>query len=48
MVSFFESSIQQIIVHHIGNSLQNEMYALADESLALKDELITQLLMQYF
>lgn len=48
MVTFFESSIQQIAVHHIGNPLQNEMYALADEPLALKDELITQLLMQYF
>jgi hypothetical protein len=48
MVTFFESTIQQIAVHHIGNPLQNEFYALADEPLALKDELMGQLLMQYF
>ena len=48
MVTFFESAIQQIAVHHIGNPLQNEMYALADEPLAFKDDLIPQLLMQYF
>ncbi len=48
MVTFFEAAIQQVAVHHLGNPLQNELYALADEPLALKDELITRLLMQYF
>jgi hypothetical protein len=48
MVTFFEASLDTISVHHVGNSSLNEMYALSDQPLALKDELITQLLMQYF
>jgi hypothetical protein len=48
MVSYFEASLQTISVHHVGNPLQDERYALSDEPLALKDEIIPRLLMQYF
>src|SRR6478609_9093249 len=48
MVTYFEASLETISVHHIGNQSQNEMYALSDHPLALKDEVIGQLLMQYF
>jgi hypothetical protein len=48
MVTFFEASLNTISVHHVGNSLQNEMYALSDAPLTLKDEIIPKLLMQYF
>jgi hypothetical protein len=48
MVSFFEAALDVISVHHVGNPSQNEMYALSDESLALKDDLMPKLLMQYF
>jgi len=48
MVTYFEASLETISVHHIGNQSQNEMYVLSDHPLALKDEVIGQLLMQYF
>jgi len=48
MVSYFEASLQSISVHHVGNPLQDERYALSDEPLSLKDEIIPRLLMQYF
>ncbi|WP_158828533.1 nucleoid-associated protein [Mucilaginibacter lacusdianchii] len=48
MVTFFESSLNTISVHHVGNSSQNEMYALSDAPITLKDEIIPKLLMQYF
>ena len=48
MVTYFEASLDTISVHHVGNPVQNEMYALSDHPLKLKDELISQLLMQYF
>ena len=48
MVTFFEASLETVSVHHIGNQAQNEMYALSDQPLAFKDEVIPQLLMQYF
>lgn len=48
MVTFFESTIQQLAVHHVGNPQQDERYALSEEPLTFKDELIPQLLMQYF
>ena len=48
MVTFFEASLNTISVHHVGNAAQNEMYALSDDPLELKDEVITNLLMQYF
>ncbi|HTI57715.1 nucleoid-associated protein [Mucilaginibacter sp.] len=48
MVSYFEASLDTACVHHIGNQSQNEFYALSAEALAFKDELIPQLLKQYF
>ena len=48
MVTFFEASLNTISVHHVGNPSQNEMYALSDAPLQLKDEIIPNLLMQYF
>ncbi|MBS7562984.1 nucleoid-associated protein [Mucilaginibacter sp. Bleaf8] len=48
MVTFFDASLNTISVHHVGNPLQNEMYALSDAPLSLKDEIIPKLLMQYF
>ncbi|PJJ79035.1 nucleoid-associated protein [Mucilaginibacter auburnensis] len=48
MVTFFEASLDKISVHHVGNKSQNEMYALSEASLQLKDELMSSLLMQYF
>ena len=48
MVTFLEASLNTISVHHVGNAAQNEMYALSDHPLELKDDVITNLLMQYF
>ncbi len=48
MVTFFEASLQTIAVHHVGNAAQNEMYALSGRPLTFTDELIPQLLLQYF
>ncbi len=48
MVTFFEASLQNISVHHVGNPMQDERYVLSDTPLALKDEIIPRLLMQYF
>jgi len=48
MVTFFEASLDTISVHHVGNPSIDEMYALSDNPLELKDEIIPNLLMQYF
>ena len=48
MVTFFEAALATVSVHHVGNAAQNEMYALSDHPLSLDDDLIPQLLMQYF
>ena len=48
MVTFFEASLDKISVHHVGNQALNEMYALSDHPLELKDEIIPNLLLQYF
>jgi|SRR6187402_232101 len=48
MVTFFEASLNTISVHHVGNQSQSEMYALSEQPLVLKDELISGLLKQYF
>ena len=48
MVTFFEASLETISVHHVGNQSQEEMYALSEQPLELKDEIIPNLLMQYF
>jgi len=48
MISFFEASITQLSVHHIGNKTLDEHYALSDRTVSLKDELLDRLLIQYF
>src|ERR1700761_5864256 len=48
MVTFFEASLDTISVHHVGNQAQGEMYTLSDSPLELKDDVIPQLLLQYF
>jgi len=48
MVTYFEASLDTISVHHVGNQSANELYALSEHPLELKDELIPKLLMQYF
>jgi len=48
MVTFFEASLDEVSVHHIGNASQNELYALSDHPLALKDDILPTLLLQYF
>lgn len=48
MVTFFEAALETISVHHVGNQSQGEMYALSEQPLELKDEVIPTLLMQYF
>jgi len=48
MVTFFEATLSSISVHHVGNKSQNEMYSLSEYPVALKDELIANLLKQYF
>jgi len=48
MVTYFEASLQTLSVHNIGNSSQQELYALSDHSVQFKDEVISQLLKQYF
>jgi hypothetical protein len=48
MVTFFEASLDTISVHHVGNPSQSEMYALSEHPLELKDDIIPNLLMQYF
>jgi hypothetical protein len=48
MVTAFEAYLDTISVHHVGNQAQSEMYALSEQPLELKDELISSLLKQYF
>jgi hypothetical protein len=48
MVTYFEASLDTISVHHVGNPSINEMYVLSDGPLELKDEIIPNLLMDYF
>lgn len=48
MVTHFEASLDIISVHYVGNQALNELYALSEHPLELKDELISKLLMQYF
>lgn len=48
MITFFEASLDTISVHHVGNQSQGEMYALSQQPLNLKDDVIPALLLQYF
>ncbi len=48
MVTYFEAALDTISVHHVGNPSIDEMYSLSDAPLELQDEIIPDLLMQYF
>ena len=48
MISFFEASLAELSIHRIGNKSEDEFYVLSEQSLVIKDEMLTGLLMQYF
>lgn len=48
MISFFESTLSRLSVHRIGNKLQNEYMVLSNDPIHLQDELLHNLLLQYF
>ncbi len=48
MIAFPEAILSRLAIHHIGNKLQNERFVLSAEPVALDDELLGKLLMQYF
>ena len=48
MVSFFEASLSQLSIHRVGNKMQDEFYVLSDAPLKIEDELLSNLLMQYY
>ncbi|WP_343522870.1 nucleoid-associated protein [Pedobacter sp.] len=48
MISFFEASLKQLSIHHTGNKLLEEYYKLSDAPLKIDDEMLGNLLLQYF
>jgi len=48
MISFFESSLSHLSIHHVGNPLQDERYALSDNPISLADETLKGILNLYF
>ena len=48
MITFFEAALQQISVHRIGNKQLDEPLVLSERPLQLNDEILSNLLMQYF
>lgn len=48
MVSFLEANLAELSLHRVGNKTNDEFYALSEASLHINDELLNQLLMQYF
>ncbi|MBW4889463.1 nucleoid-associated protein [Mucilaginibacter sp. HMF5004] len=48
MISSFEAALSALSIHRVGNKLLDEFYVLSDNPIAIKDELLGKLLMQYF
>lgn len=48
MITFFEASLAELSIHRIGNKLQDEFYVLSEQSMVIQDEMLKQLLLQYF
>ena len=48
MISFFESNLTHLSIHHVGNPVQDERYALSDTPVSLADEMLKGILNQYF
>lgn len=48
MITYFDSILNKISIHHIGNKLLDEYYSLSDRPLDVEDELLGNLLTQFF
>ena len=48
MVSFLEANLAELSVHRVGNKSNDEFYSLSESSLHVNDEMLNQLLKQYF
>ncbi|WP_285010053.1 nucleoid-associated protein [Pedobacter faecalis] len=48
MISFFEASLSELSIHRIGNKSQDEFYVLSEQSVSISDNLLSNLLQQYF
>jgi len=48
MISFFEASLKELSVHHTGNKLMEEYYKLSDKPLEVSDQLLNNILLQFF
>lgn len=48
MVTFFDASLEQLSIHHVGNKSQDEFYVLSEHPVVVEDEMLRNLLMQYF
>lgn len=48
MITFTEAAISQLSIHKTGNKSADEPLILSDTTLQIKDEVLNQLLMQYF
>jgi hypothetical protein len=48
MITFSEATLAELSIHRIGNKLQDEFYVLSDDSMHINDEMLNQLLLQYF
>jgi len=48
MITFFEAALQQISIHKVGNKQLEEPITLSEKPLPVEDEVLGDLLMQYF
>ena len=48
MITFFETALQQISIHKVGNKQLDEPLMLSEQPLPMEDEVLADLLMQYF
>src|ERR1700712_2916948 len=48
MISFYEATLAELSIHRIGNKAQDEFYVLSEQSLQIQDQLLKNLLLQYF
>jgi hypothetical protein len=48
MISFYEAELAELSIHRIGNKAQDEFYVLSEQSLQIQDQLLKNLLLQYF
>ncbi|WP_276091289.1 nucleoid-associated protein [Pedobacter sp. JY14-1] len=48
MISFYEASLAELSVHRVGNKSQDEFYVLSEQPVNLQDNLLSNILQQYF